>query len=148
MKRFGFFSVLIFLMTLLAKYPTTGSIKGKITDETGNPIKDVSMLVVGKTWRDKTDEKGVYFIPEVRAGTYVILSQKKLFASTKVESVRVEVDRTTTLDLSILKTDNVSSWQIEHNDSLRDAFEKERRKLLKKSLNVKIQNTEELLGML
>lgn len=61
----------------IAADPTLGSIEGFVLDQSGRPVSDVEVMIVGAgeesdTENTTTDEKGRYRFEELEAGTYVI----------------------------------------------------------------------------
>ena len=70
------FLVLVFLSLLFAPdfhAAATGQIKGTITDaETGEPVVNASVLVVGTNFGAVTDFEGKFTIPRLEPGTYTV----------------------------------------------------------------------------
>jgi len=64
------FLVLISLFAVTAHAQTTGKIAGVITDEAGNPLPGVNVLIEGTLTGNSTDANGNYFILNVRPGSY------------------------------------------------------------------------------
>jgi hypothetical protein len=65
-------------ITVIGVVPTTGSIYGTVTDKiTGNPIKFAFVIAINaetkEKYKDFTDKNGDYEIPDLPAGTYLVL---------------------------------------------------------------------------
>jgi pentatricopeptide repeat protein len=78
MKKFSFAVMAVLVMALLvpAAWSQTGSIKGSIVDETGKPIADAHIDLVGKEtgrkYQLKSNNKGEIFSLGIAAGSYDI----------------------------------------------------------------------------
>ena len=70
-----------------------GNIRGKVTDEQGNPIEDVLIRIEGmgvaRKYQVKTDREGEFFHGGVsRQGTYRVIAEKEGFESSYVEGLQ------------------------------------------------------------
>lgn len=93
---------LIFVLALPASAQTTGKIAGRVTDaNTDDPLPGVNVVIVGTTQGTTTDGDGYYAILNVRPGTYDLRASFIGFTAQVVEGVRVQIDRTTTIDFSL-----------------------------------------------
>ena len=91
---------LLSLFTLIAG--TTGKIAGKITDEkTGEPVVGVSVLIAGTTTGAATDVEGMYVISNLSPGTYTLNVSGVGFRKKIVESIQVNTDFTTKIDVKL-----------------------------------------------
>ncbi|RMH63673.1 MAG: TonB-dependent receptor [Bacteroidetes bacterium] len=93
-----FFVVLVLALAVDAAAQTTGKIAGRVTDAQGEPLIGVNVRIEGTTRGSSTDVEGRYFILNVDPGTYTVVASYLGFQTTRVEGVRVTVDRTTELD--------------------------------------------------
>ena len=67
-KKYVFLCVL--LMVSVISFAQTSVIKGKVTDETGQPLSGVSVIIVNTIIGSSTDINGDFIIPHLKAGTY------------------------------------------------------------------------------
>jgi outer membrane receptor protein involved in Fe transport len=95
------FLVLISLFAVAVQAQTTGKIAGVITDEAGNPLPGVNVLIEGTLTGNSTDANGNYFILNVRPGSYTLLASFIGFSTVRITDVQVQVDRTTTINISM-----------------------------------------------
>jgi TonB-linked SusC/RagA family outer membrane protein len=61
-----------FLMMSFMAFSQTGSIKGKVSDETNQPLPGATVTIDGTTIGSTTDPNGNYAINNVKAGTYTL----------------------------------------------------------------------------
>lgn len=80
---------------------TTGKIAGKVTDSQGLPLPGVNVVIEGTTRGGSTDTKGDYFILNVPPGTYTVKFSIIGYETVRVNEVRVQVDRTSTIDMQL-----------------------------------------------
>ena len=96
----------LMVLALLAVAPgalaQTGKVSGRVVDATtGDPLIGVA-VVVGETGRGAaTDLDGYYDVVGVRPGTYDVRASYVGYTAQTVEGVRVRIDQTTTVDLSL-----------------------------------------------
>ncbi|MDD3732439.1 MAG: TonB-dependent receptor, partial [candidate division Zixibacteria bacterium] len=99
-KRFYFLPV-IFLVGLLmlpsAVFAAAfGQIKGTITDaETGEPVVNASVLIVGTRVGNFTDLDGKYIIPRLEPGTYTVKISSIEYNTVEITNVIINADLTT-----------------------------------------------------
>ena len=80
---------------------TTGKVAGTITDAVGEPLPGVNVRLDGTTVGAITDVEGRYFILNIVPGSYDLVATFVGFQAQRVSGVRVQVDRTTTVDLAL-----------------------------------------------
>lgn len=103
--RFGYFVWVILLavlfMTAVHASPT-GRIAGTVTDaETGQPLPGVNVLLEGTNFGAATNLSGEYFIANLSPGDYILKASMVGYNSVIVTEIRVNHDRTTTVDLEL-----------------------------------------------
>ncbi len=99
--------VLLFLIMLAtnAFAGTTGKIAGRVIDaSTGEPLPFANIIVVGTTYGAATDINGYYTILNIPPATYKLRASIIGFTSVTIEGVKVEIDRTTTIDFKLKPT--------------------------------------------
>lgn len=85
----------------LALAGTTGKIKGLVTDQNGEVLIGVNVLIEGTTQGAVTDINGFYQIVNVKPGTYTLVFRYIGFAEQRVTNVRVIVDKTTEISIKL-----------------------------------------------
>ena len=102
MRSRVFFLVLAACALAPGALAQTGKVSGRVVDAgTGEPLIGVA-VVVGETARGAaTDVDGYYDVVAVRPGTYAVRVSYVGYATQTVEDVRVQIDQTTTLDVSL-----------------------------------------------
>lgn len=107
MKRTFLTSVIAILLICLLLIPaqitasTTGKISGQITDEAGNPLPGVNIVVEGSMLGAATDENGYYAILNVTPGTYVLAVSMIGYERVSVRNVSVTMGLTTMIDVRL-----------------------------------------------
>jgi outer membrane receptor protein involved in Fe transport len=91
--------LLILVVTSTVWAQTTGKIAGKITDKDGLPMPGTNIVLEGSTRGASSDTKGDYFILNISPGTYTLIFSIIGYETVRVTDVRVQVDRTTTIDM-------------------------------------------------
>jgi len=91
-------------LALPASAQSPGKISGRVTDSSGTPVIGASVLVQGLSLGASTDIDGYYYILQVPPGTYTVRVSYVGYGTKVVEEVEVEVDRTTTIDVTIDET--------------------------------------------
>jgi len=86
--------------------PNCGNIKGKVTDESGNPIGGVQINVGNTNYSAVSASDGSYEILNVPAGEYVLHARKIGYADAEA-SVNVRIGYTTVRDITMTK---LFSW--------------------------------------
>ncbi|HVO58210.1 MAG TPA: carboxypeptidase-like regulatory domain-containing protein, partial [Dongiaceae bacterium] len=118
-KRIAFvFSFSVLLLALLAFAPVTlsqqtlGGITGTVTDASGGAIAETTVTLVSDgtslTRSTKTSEVGSYDFVNLPIGAYTLTFSHDGFESQKIPAIRVQADRTTTLNAT-LKVGQVGS---------------------------------------
>ena len=107
-KRFctllAIFLVSLLIMPTAAFAAAFGQIKGTITDaETGEPVVNASVLVVGTKFGNFTDLDGKYIIPRLDPGTYTIKISSIEYNTVEVTDVVVNADLTTEVSQKLTK---------------------------------------------
>ena len=103
MKRF-FIPILICLPSLLFA-GTTGKLTGTITDaSTKEPLFGANIIITGTSLGAATDIDGNYVILNIEPGVYTVRISMIGYKSVNVEDVRIVVDRTTDISLSLYST--------------------------------------------
>ena len=89
-------------LTPAAVVAQTGKIAGRVTDGTsGEGLPGVNVVLDGTPQGAATDVDGYYTILGVRAGTYRVRATYLGYAAFLAENVRVSVDQTTTLNVTM-----------------------------------------------
>ena len=93
-------SLAVFLLLLL--FPlyggNTGKITGVVTDDSGEPLVGVNVIVAGQPLGASTDIDGTYLILNVPPGTYDVTAEFVGYAVQRVTGVAISVDLTTRLN--------------------------------------------------
>lgn len=93
------------VMTLFAAvaWPgTTGKIAGRVVDKTsGAPISGANVMLDGTTLGAAADLEGYFTILNVPPGNYRLKATMIGYGSVVVQDVRVEIDRTTKIDITM-----------------------------------------------
>ncbi|MBC6425106.1 MAG: carboxypeptidase-like regulatory domain-containing protein, partial [Ekhidna sp.] len=87
----------VFITTLLFGVMAQRTVSGKITDDTGDPLPGVNVVIKGTTTGTQTDLDGNYRLSLADAGGGVIL----VFSYVGFETQEVEVGSRTTIDISM-----------------------------------------------
>jgi hypothetical protein len=83
----------------------TGKITGKITDkETGDPLYGSNIMLDETSLGCAADAEGYYTIINVPPGTYNLHATMMGYQTLIVKNVRVNIDQTTSIDLSLPQT--------------------------------------------
>lgn len=96
-------SCLLFLIMSTTSFAqTTGKIAGTISDSTtGEKLVGVTIVVEGTSLGASTDINGYYAILNLTPGDYTLKASMVGYSATTVKSVRVAVDQTTSIDLTL-----------------------------------------------
>ena len=89
------------LISNIALAGTKGKIAGTVVDESGETLVGVQVFIEGTTKGTITDVDGKYSIVNLDPGTYTVVFSYIGFATTKVEEVKVIVDKTTEVDMTL-----------------------------------------------
>lgn len=96
------FSILFFLLSMQAALgQSTGKISGMVTDESGEPLPGVQIYLEGTNRGTVSEMDGFYSIVNITPGEYVIIFKYIGFADLRVGEVRVEIGRTTSIDVKM-----------------------------------------------
>src|SRR6266446_10240841 len=81
---------------------TTAGVNGNILDTSGASIPEAVVLVTnldnGSQREMRTNESGVYQIPQLQAGRYSITARKQGFKQTTRDGLQLEVNQTAKID--------------------------------------------------
>ncbi|MEX2602807.1 MAG: TonB-dependent receptor [Gracilimonas sp.] len=97
-KRVSLILFAILLLPTLLFAQSKGKITGEVTDETGEPLPGVQILIEGTSRGTITEIDGYYSIINVDADVYTLIFKFLGFADVRVENVEVIPDRTTQID--------------------------------------------------
>ena len=109
--------VTILVLTCVLSYGlvfagTTGKIAGTVTDATtGEKLISANVLIEGTTMGASADLNGYYAILNVPPGTYKVRISLLGYATTTIENVRVNIDQTTNLDVSMTQA-NITTKEV------------------------------------
>jgi len=109
MKRFWLILALIFLVpnVLMSQISSreTGSIKGIVTDEEGNPLPGVNITVTSPALMGKATDvsraDGSYRLVLLPPGEYTLVAELSGFKTVKMERIEVRVGLTVTLNIKM-----------------------------------------------
>lgn len=96
-------AVILFIGSTSLQAGTKGKISGTVIDEFGETLVGVQVFVEGTTKGTVTDVNGKYSIINLDPGTYTVVFRYIGFATVKVEKVQVIVDKTTTVDATLVE---------------------------------------------
>ena len=101
LKRITIFFILSCLCTI-SLFAQSGSIKGTIRDAATNEgIIGANVILEGTTTGASTDVNGNYVIPKVPTGTVNLVISYISYRTKKVEGVRIEENKTTTINTNL-----------------------------------------------
>ncbi|MBN1562038.1 carboxypeptidase-like regulatory domain-containing protein, partial [candidate division KSB1 bacterium] len=98
MKMLMRFLLCVIFMSSLVRGGTTGKIRGMVTDRNGDPLPGANVVVEGTTLGASTSLAGEYIILLVPPGLHTINVSMMGFKSSVTNDVKVEIDRTITID--------------------------------------------------
>ena len=103
MRRVILLTTLIFsFLPLLSYSATTGKISGIVTDsQTGEPLPGANVIMEGTLLGASTDFEGYYTIINIPPGIYTLKVSYIGYNDKVIENVRVHVDRTTTINITL-----------------------------------------------
>jgi len=99
----GILALVMVLSTASAYAGTKGKIAGTVVDASGETLVGVQVFIEGTTRGTVTDIDGKYTIINLDPGTYTVVFSYIGFATVKVEEVEVIVDKTTTIDATMVE---------------------------------------------
>ncbi len=73
----------------------SGSIKGKVSDKYGNPIRFAEVIFIETDFKTKADFLGEYFLTDVEAGIYTVLYSKPGYERRKFLGIQIKENETT-----------------------------------------------------
>jgi hypothetical protein len=76
----------------------TGTISGRVTDGSENPIADVEVVVEDTTLSTTTDENGDYAIADVPVGTHTVTASAEGYEPASQDDIEVNEDDTSIID--------------------------------------------------
>ena len=102
---FGFLILLILAASSTAFAQGTGTFNGRVVDQGGGVIPGATVTATstatGVTRATTTNENGLYSIPALPAGAYVLKAENAGFAASSREGVTLVTDTTLTLDFTL-----------------------------------------------
>ncbi|MFH1688116.1 MAG: carboxypeptidase-like regulatory domain-containing protein [bacterium] len=128
-----------------------GQIKGQIVDkETGEPVLQASVLVVGTKSGAMTDFDGRYIISRLEPGTYAIRISHLDYLTVEVTGIEVKTDHTTEQDQAMEKkvTELDETITVTAVRDVIDRFETDNRKVISQEVieRAPVTSVDELLG--
>ena len=87
------FNTLILYIVSLAAFAQTGTIKGNIKDNSGNPVPNANISLERTSYGNTSDEHGNYHIRKIPAGNYTVLFSAIGFQSI-TKSIEVKANET------------------------------------------------------
>ncbi|MEN8122728.1 MAG: TonB-dependent receptor, partial [Bacteroidota bacterium] len=104
-------SILMMFQINIYSQTTTGSIKGKVQDETGNPVTDAELTIKGYallgTAVAVTDKNGSFEIFDLPPGEYKMVIRHLTYNTTNYEQVKVLLGKSTYLGEITLNKKNI-----------------------------------------
>lgn len=111
------FRSFVLLLAVVCLHPalfgqeTTGAVRGEVTDSTNARVADAAVELMsastGASYRQQTNQEGLFTFNLIPPGTYTIRASLSGFQTYTVNGVRVELNRTTQVNLR-LELGNVS----------------------------------------
>lgn len=86
---------------------TTGTIRGVVRDDAGNPLKNVTVYLTpskGEALTSVTDKNGAYVFLGVQPGTYMIRAELETFKTSEDQTITITQDVVSTVDVALSKT--------------------------------------------
>ena len=94
--------LVIFISCNMVFAGETGKMVGKVTDATtGDPLIGVNVVIKGTALGAATDENGDFIILNIPAKTFIVSASYIGYKTTTMTDVRVNADRTTTVNFSL-----------------------------------------------
>ncbi|MBA2304816.1 MAG: TonB-dependent receptor [Acidobacteria bacterium] len=87
-------------LILNAQAPT-GKIQGRVQDETGTPIADAQVFIIGTAFAAMSDPRGHYFINNIPAGPATVRAAYVGYRPVEVRGLRVRAGQTVTQDFAL-----------------------------------------------
>ncbi len=79
MKRAIMALLAVILVCTLTAKDKTGSLMGRVKDENGEPVTNVSVSLKGTSFATQTNDQGAYLLENIPVGTYEVIYQKNNF---------------------------------------------------------------------
>ncbi len=89
---------------ILPAQTTTGKLEGTVRDQTGAPIANAQVFIVGTTFSATTNTDGYYFLNNVPIGTLALQAAFIGYKATRVEGLKVLSNQTLTQDVVLEAT--------------------------------------------
>jgi hypothetical protein len=97
----GVVACLSLLAGALHAQAATGKLQGRVTHESGGPLAEAQVYLVGTAFSAVTDPRGYYFINNIPAGTWDVRAVLLGFHPLQARGLRVLADQTTTQDFTL-----------------------------------------------
>jgi outer membrane receptor protein involved in Fe transport len=91
----------LFLIFSSSLFAQSGKINGFITDNNGEPLPGVNIVIDGTMQGTAAQGDGFYQILNVKPGTYTLKATYIGFSQILIENVEVNVDQTTKIDITM-----------------------------------------------
>jgi len=105
MRSKTFWIAVILLYTSISLFAqTTGRLTGRVIDNRRNPVAYANVYLQGTNNYASTDDRGRYSIINITPGTYTLIVSMVGYQGYKMENVRISVDETRTIDITIQST--------------------------------------------
>jgi len=95
---------ILLLFSISLNAGTTGKLMGKVTDLEGNPIEFAKVQLKGTEIGAEANDKGVYIIINIPAGTYDVDCFAMDRAKVTVKDIKINLDLTTTYNFKLPKS--------------------------------------------
>ena len=89
---------------ILEAQSTTGKLEGTVRDQSGSPIANAQVFIVGTTFAATTNADGYYFLNGVPIGTRSLQASFIGYKSTRVEGLKILSNQTLTQDVTLEAT--------------------------------------------
>ncbi len=83
---------------------STGKLEGRVRDQSGAPVANAQVIIVGTAFNATTNTEGYYFINNVPAGVIDVRAQFVGYRPTQVANVRMLAGQTITQDITMEAT--------------------------------------------
>jgi len=81
-----------------AAFAQTGTITGKVTDQSGVPLQFANVILLGVQLGGPTNAQGVFTVIKVPVGAYTVRARMVGFAQLDRTGIKVDANKTTTVD--------------------------------------------------
>lgn len=93
--------LMLFCLPLLLGAESSGSISGRVTTDSGDPLRDANVIIPGTDRGGATDERGNYVIDRLPAGEYSLEFSHVGFATVLIGGVEVLPNNTTYVNIAL-----------------------------------------------